>query len=360
MLINDYLNNRNNNFNIIRFIAASLVLYAHSFPLLFGKDGIDPFKIFIGMHLGEVAVDIFFITSGFLIANSFFRKKSILSFVWARFLRIYPALFISVLFCIFLGFFFSNLDFRDYFFNYETVKFFLKNISLFFGVEYYLPNVFSENPYSSAINGSLWTLPWEVKMYLYLVVIGTLILFMKDIFHNDKLIKITFVSISLISTFLYILDHFYNILPHNFIRLFTFFFLGVMYYVLKDNIKLSKKILIVFIILLIFASFLNKDLFFILYILFLPYVILSLSYIPEGMIRQFNNYGDYSYGIYIYAFPIQQTIVFLIPNISISEMIAYSFIITLMFAILSWHLIESKCLKLKNIFFLTKEVNGYK
>jgi peptidoglycan/LPS O-acetylase OafA/YrhL len=65
------------------------------------------------------------------------------------------------------------------------------------------------------------------------------------------------------------------------------------------------------------------------------------------MIRKFNQYGDYSYGIYIYAWPVQQSVVALISGINVLELCIYSFIITLLLSYLSWHCIEKKALKLK-------------
>jgi len=117
---------RNNNFNLIRFIAASLVLYSHSFPLA-GVDG-EPFRKYTGLSAGEMAVDVFFITSGFLIANSFFRRNSIISFVWARVLRIYPALFVAMIFCVLVvGLFFTKDAWSVYLLSAETHKYFIKN-----------------------------------------------------------------------------------------------------------------------------------------------------------------------------------------------------------------------------------------
>ena len=75
---------------------------------------------------------------------------------------------------------------------------------------------------------------------------------------------------------------------------------------------------------------------------------MSLAYIPSGAIRGFNKYGDYSYGMYIYAFPIQQSVAALIPGISVLAMIVISFIITFILAFISWHVVEKKMLKYKD------------
>lgn len=104
-----FLESRDNNFNLIRFIAAFGVLFSHSFSLAIGSIETEPFKQLIGMSFGQIAVDMFFISSGFLIANSLFVNKNLANFLWARFLRIYPGLFAAVLFCVFVvGLYFTS------------------------------------------------------------------------------------------------------------------------------------------------------------------------------------------------------------------------------------------------------------
>lgn len=130
--------------------------------------------------MGGIAVDVFFITSGFLITYSFFSRNNIIAFIWARILRIYPALFVAIVFCVFVvGLFFTTNTISDYLFDPQTFKFFRRNVTLFSGVKYELPGVFTDNPYMNAVNGSLWTLPYEIKMYTYLAIIASLFLYVQ-------------------------------------------------------------------------------------------------------------------------------------------------------------------------------------
>ena len=352
-VISKYDKSRDNNYNLIRFIAAILVLYSHSFPLS-GTNDAEPFASYTGITAGTVAVDAFFISSGFLVASSFFERANIIAFIWDRLLRIFPALIGAMLFCVFIvGLYFSRDSWSLYLYNAKTYKFLLKNITLFFGIEFNLPGVFSDTPFKSAVNGSLWTLPYEVKMYLFLAKIGSILIhFQKSTSRN--ILKIIFFSIALISISIHILNHFYLFTSVEFIRLFSKFFIGVAFYVFRAKVILSSRVFIlIFSALLI--SLLNKDIFFIIYSISLPYLLIYIAYIPSGFIRYYNKAGDYSYGMYIYAFPVQQSIAEVIPKVTVNTMITLSLIATLMLSILSWHTIEKKFLKLKeNYIYLEK------
>lgn len=79
-------------------------------------------------------------------------------------------------------------------------------------------------------------------------------------------------------------------------------------------------------------------------------MVFYLAYVPSGNIRNFNKVGDYSYGIYIYAFPVQQSIAALVANVTVATMVILSFVVTLFLSILSWQLVEKKFLKMKDIY----------
>lgn len=361
MLLSIHTSNRDNNFTLLRFIASFLVLYTHSFSLKIGVIDVEPMRQTLGMSLGDIAVDIFFITSGFLITSSYINRGNVVAFIWARILRIYPALIVAMTFCVFvIGLWFTNLNMSDYLLHPDTYKYFFKNIMLFFGVEYYLPGVFQDVPYEGAVNGSLWTLPFEVRMYAILAIVLTVVVCLRK-----KVKFLTFKNVSLFlgifSILFLILNHYIDILPfesvfvEKFIRLFAMFFVGTMFYIWREYIILSYKWFFILLFILLLSIIYIKA-YFLVYTLALPYLILFLSYVPAGTIRKFNHLGDYSYGMYIYAFPIQQSLVALYPNISIMNMVIFSFIFTLVLSILSWHLVEKKFLKLKNNYKFIEDI----
>lgn len=353
-LLSAYTTSRDNNFNLIRFIAASLVLFSHSFALALGSGNAEPLIFTIGTTWGGIAVDVFFVTSGFLIAQSYFSRNNLLAFAWARLLRIYPALIVAIIFCVFVvGAWFTTSSMQEYLLNFETLKYLSKNLTLFFGVEYRLPGVFLDVPYKGAVNGSLWTLPYEVKMYAILAFSLSFVSYM------GKWIKFITVRNALLliggfSVGLNLLNHFHDLLPEKFVRLFSMFFIGATFFVWRDKVRLSSK-WVIFGMLTLLVSAINKDMFFIVYCLLLPFLVLYAAYVPSGNIRKFNKFGDYSYGIYIYAFPVQQSIAEMIPNVSVTMMIIVSFLVTIFLSILSWHLIEKKFLEMKGSYVLIEK-----
>ena len=84
--------------------------------------------------------------------------------------------------------------------------------------------------------------------------------------------------------------------------------------------------------------------------LILCYIVLVLAYHPWLKWPAFNRIGDYSYGLYVYAFPVQQTIVFRMPNLTPGELFAFSFLATLVLAVASWHVLEKPALGLRSRF----------
>ncbi|HOB46686.1 MAG TPA: acyltransferase family protein, partial [Zoogloea sp.] len=107
MKVADLAQGKDNNFNLIRILAAYAVLIHHAFPLALGPKVVVPLEGSVGISAGAVAVDVFFITSGFLVTASLLARQSTVEFVWARVLRVFPALFVMLVLTVFgLGLFF--------------------------------------------------------------------------------------------------------------------------------------------------------------------------------------------------------------------------------------------------------------
>ncbi|MFZ3590399.1 acyltransferase family protein [Bacillus sp. DJP31] len=337
--IEECINSRKNNLDIIRFIAASLVLFSHAYPLTTGNNGSEPFAIFTKgqMTFGEFAVSIFFVISGFLITQSFERSKDPIYYIKARTLRIFPGLVFCVLLSTFIvGPILTDLSLIDYFKNRETYDY-LKTITLYW-VQYDLPGVFESNIWPGAVNGSLWTLWYEFFFYIVVVVLGV-----------TRLLDKRFVLLCFfLSTVLYFLGK-----GGLYTDLFRYFSAGMVFYLFRSQIKLNGWLALVSFVTLLLTAQLGYFVYS--FTIFGAYLLFYLAFETRLRMHNFGKFGDFSYGIYIYAFPVQQVVVYLF-NDQITPLgnFLFSFPITLIFAILSWYAIEKRALKYKNFTFKGK------
>ncbi len=348
MYLSHLINSKDNNFNLIRMLAAFAVLFSHSFALATGNAQNEPLRTLLGITPGHIAVDIFFITSGLLVARSLFYRKNLLEFAAARALRIYPGLIVAVIICVLIGAAVSQLTINEYFSSGITLNFFLKNSFMLLGDVQILPGVFDTAPFDNSVNGSLWTLPWELRMYAFLGVFGFITLLLNLLYKANWLaiLVICFFTFCVVNYFQF---HFFTEIrgeKYKIFRFGTIFFYGAVIYLCQSKIAFKPILLWSCLAILAISSF-NHDIFFVLYTVLLPYIVLYIAYIPKGRIRKYNNFGDYSYGIYIYAWPVQQLIAVSVNEVSIVQMVMLSTLFTFTCAYLSWHLVESKALKLK-------------
>ncbi|MEP6881735.1 MAG: acyltransferase family protein [Dokdonella sp.] len=162
---------------LLRHLAALLVIYGHAYALAIARPGNSSdllARLIPGFYAGSVGVCIFFALSGCLISRSWLRSPSLMRFAGARLLRIYPAYLICLLLCVGLfGAAFSDLAPADYFAQEQTRTYLLRNFDLV-GLAYRLPGIFLRNPQPGIINGSLWSLALEVRLYLIVALLGGL------------------------------------------------------------------------------------------------------------------------------------------------------------------------------------------
>jgi len=339
--LSDYAVGRNNNFNLIRLIAALSVIFSHSVAVL----GLPPEReIFfgrLGFSLGEMAVDVFFVTSGFLVTGSLVGRGSLVAYLWARALRIYPALWVMLLLTVFgLAPALTSLPLADYFASPKTREYFVKCATLIWGLRYSLPGVFETLPLKSEFNGSLWTLPIEVRLYLDLAAAWFVLALLPAI--RVKALRLA-IPLAAAAWFVLILKiKLTGGANGPDIRIFMFLY-GSSLYLWRDKMPMQWAALVALPAALIAASF-DKTAFFVVYTLSLAPLVMHLAYLPGGAIRRFNERGDFSYGVYIWAFPIQQTLALLFPGLALWAMIALSAAASLAVAYLSWNLIEKRAL----------------
>ena len=356
------LTRNSNNFDFLRLFAASLVLIAHSSPVSGNVLPYDPFGEILGTNMGHLGVVIFFIISGFLIAYSWSKKQNVLNFFIARVLRIYPAVIAIVLLSVFvLGPLITSKTINEYF-SSNTTSQYIQNVTVF-RMYYYLPGVFEYHPLD-AINSSLWTLPYEFTCYIFLMLFGILTIFKNKLFLLSFFVFLISINSFYSSEIDEIVIPFLGIDFKTFYPLFLYFICGTVFFYFKNYIKLNILGLIsaVF-ILYYFQSF--SILFYIKFIL-LTYIILTIAFYKPLSLNKIGKYGDFSYGIYLYAFPVQQLIFyFSSTKLSIITMVILSILFTLPFAVFSWFIIEKPAmglrskLNLKNLFTLNNKLKGH-
>ena len=170
------MNQRVGNFDLMRLVAASLVFWSHQYSISGFKEPLVPW---VG-SLGGFAVYGFFAISGYLNSQSVVRSRSSAQFLISRAFRIFPALIVCVALCVVMGAFVTTSSLSDYiappglgFTGRNTpFSFFWRDSTLFFGLDYSLPGVFKSSLGTTEVLTPLWTLPQEAKLYIYLAIIA--------------------------------------------------------------------------------------------------------------------------------------------------------------------------------------------
>ncbi|MDY7000918.1 MAG: acyltransferase [Thermodesulfobacteriota bacterium] len=332
---------RDNNFNLMRIIAAWLVLVTHSYGLLGLKSHEPLVRCGSNIPLGYLGLHMFFIISGFLISMSYHRRRTALAFIEARLLRIFPGLFFALLFCIFvIGPIVTSYPLAEYYSDKTWLKFFFLNQ---FCIDYFrdLPGVFISNPYPRAVNGSLWTLPLEMRMYLVVFLLGII-----GVASRKRIFNLLFAGycLGIISSYYF---YFAKFPAHFFLA--TSFMVGIFFYRNRIYMPINTGLMLVFSSLSIVTAFIGPLGIFFPFVY--SYVIFWIAYVPKGMILRYNNIGDFSYGVYIYAFPVQQFLIYKFAGLSVSWLIFGASLIVLPLAMTSWYFVEKRALGMKGRVF---------
>ena len=322
-----------NSLNFIRYIAAFMVFVTHSIVLRGGET-----LSILTIHLGRLGVYIFFIISGYLVSKSWDRSPHLLIYFKKRALRIFPALVVCVFLSVFLlGAFVTLLPIKIYFQDILTYKYLLNSILY---IVYQLPGVFTHLPYPNVVNGSLWTLPVEFFMYIIVALLGF-------VFKANRYIY--FISLLLFLFLYFFIKNPIIFYATDFRAIFhfgIFFIIGALIQKFYLQPLFTLKATILSFVLIVFFYLLNLPVLYSLWIS-LPVIVLYFGLQKGSFITKHFQKNDYSYGIYIYAFPIQQTMIFLFPTLNFFVYFIISFLFTQLLAYFSWHIVEKKALKRK-------------
>ena len=331
---------RDNNFDALRILAAGLVIISHSWSLTLKTDEPIAGITYGSINGGALGVWMFFVISGYLVSQSYVQRGNLLAFIEARFLRIYPAFVACIVFGLLVGALVSTLPLADYLRHPLTWDYLGSN--LIFELRYHLPGAFVTNPYPNAVNGSIWTLPAETMMYVLVALTGLATLLVRPWLAAAALgglLALLSLDAELVTRIPYIDSVMYAPAARCFL-------LGMLLFVLRERIPLHGAVVVTLLLLIVVLKQ-NQPPGSLLVCITIAYTTLWLAQHPRLRLPVSRRIGDVSYGLYVYAFPIQQTLVWLSPAIGPWALFAASFAATSLVAWGSWHRIEKPALALK-------------
>ena len=334
-----------NNLTALRWFAAGLVLYGHAFVFL----GLPEPLFLQWVPMGPLGVYIFFAISGYLVAQSWERDPHVLRFLAKRALRIFPGLAVCTLLSVLvLGPLLTTLDAGTYWRN-EHTRGYLTNMALY--ITYHLPGVFANNRLPHAVNGSLWSLPVEFFMYLLLALLGLLAAAFKAV--SNRLLAwavgvMAFVFMLLAALWAGTTTEalvMYRTDLRQVPMCGVYFLVGASLFCFKLTKYFTLSNVLLALVLWLCLG-VQPHWFAMAAWVVLPFVMLAFGLARQPWLVRMHA-RDYSYGIYIYAFPVQQTLVSFWPEMALPAYLLSTLVITVALAALSWHFVEKPALKLK-------------
>ncbi len=324
---------RHNNFDVLRLIAAVSVIFSHAFLLAENSQEHDPLMLLTGGQtiLGLVGVFVFFTISGYLVTQSFDTTPSPLVFLAKRALRVFPGLWVCVLVCAFvIGPLVTSLPPGEYLAQPEPYIFVLRNAVLDIhynrlpGVEFWPGNI------GGIVNGPLWSLPCEVMLYLMLFVLGVCRLLTLPV-------GLLLLAVGLGGLWFEATD-----LLGGVFWLLGFFAAGICGYHLRGTRFFAGRWAIVAALGLVLS--IPAHLFLLMFPLFGSYLTLYIALDRRLPSVPAARYGDLSYGLYIYGWPIEQCVIYFGRGTATWwQVFVISLALAVPTALLSWHLVESRC-----------------
>lgn len=322
------------NFDCLRLGAAVSVLFSHAFLIAEGDQKHEPLVMLSGNQgiLGLLGVFVFFTMSGFLVTQSFESTRAPLRFLAARLLRIYPALIVCLAICVLIGAAVTTLSPTEYFQHPDTWRFLRANL-LMQGFDESLPGVvFVDNAIGTVVGGAFWSLRFEVYFYLMVLALGTLGLL-------DLRCALILLIGGLAASYFDWLGSFGWLLPYFAIGM-------VMYYATRSR-QPSGALAIAAALGIVATVFLGQMLF--AFALLGGYLTIYAATSQRMVLPRAGRFGDFSYGLYIYGWPVEVCVAHAFGGSATWwQVFALGTTLSLILALLSWHVIERPALRLKN------------
>lgn len=335
MTLNNILKRENNNFELLRLIAAAAVIIGHAGHITGDANSRDlVLQLLHFDYSGSLAVKFFFLLSGLVVTNSWLANPELGRFIAARVARVFPALIVVLLLSAYvMGPLMTSQPVWAYMANHETFNYVARNALL--NTNFILPGVFESAP-DHGVNGSIWTIPMEFFCYLVLAIVGALGLTRNKVLFS--LVIVTLAAAALIDPSAISKLH----LPQESAPMFFYFALGALLATWKDIIVLNHNTVIG----LAIAAYVFRDTAPMPYLTCTAIFACAIWLATTAPILRLRLPGDFSYGIYLFGWPIQQLVHAAFPNMSAVGNWTNALVISTCFGALSWYLVEKPSIRL--------------
>lgn len=330
-----------NSFNAVRLLAAAAVLVSHSFALTRPLHEPEPLLGITPYTLGQHAVNIFFVLSGLMLSRSYALDPHLGRFAAARVLRVFPGLIAcGVVVAAVIGALSTPLPLASYYTDPATLAYPLRVAVEFNRAP--LPRVFDQGIDAGSPNLSLWTIKYELIAYAGFIVGATVGAVQRN---AVSLLVLALCIAGVIGLQLSpgLVERWPALVPQG--RFFMSFMLGVVAYQHRRRIPLRWSWLAAMLIVVMATheTTLEQPT----YITFIGYLALLLGGVTMPSLSRLTRRTDLSYGLYLYAWPVQQMLLHRWPGLDTGLHILSSLGIALPLAALSWLVVERPALGLK-------------
>lgn len=328
---------RNPNFDVLRLVAASSVIFSHAFAITEGSEQREPLRQFLGQGnlLGLYGVYTFFIISGFLITGSFLHRSSARNFLLRRCLRIFPGLALCVLGMVFvLGPLLTSLTPSAYLRSDAPLAYGVRTLALVDTSDAGLPGVvFSSNDYGTIVNGSLWTLGPEFLCYVGVMVLGLLLLLRLS------------GALVLLAVGVWTHLHASTGFLGNIEFLLPFFAAGSVLFFLRRHLRYPWLVAVLCLAGWGLLGAQGRPA--VGFAIFGSVLVILIGTASTVTVSGATRFGDLSYGIYLYGWPVEESVRRALGDHAVWwQVFALSLLGATALALLSWHLVEARAIQL--------------
>jgi peptidoglycan/LPS O-acetylase OafA/YrhL len=330
------LQKRNNIFTVLRFILASIVIMQHSYYLIDGDSRNDPLNTVFGtLTSGDMAVDLFFILSGYLITASWLRRPNFKNYLKSRILRIHPGFCVAAILSMIVAAAQSKSGFMDYIDSVNLSKF-IAGLPLLETLG--LPK---------SVNASLWSVAYEFRMYLLVPVLG----YFGILDHSWRVASLALL-VSLYWCFGSVPSrlpgpgiNFLVINPSEFLRATTMFLWGAWFYTNYEKIPRKQMVFIAAVLILPLVLYFQVGR----RIFFAPlagFLFISIGLTNSNKFSRWLDQRDFTYGLYLYGWPVQLICLnWLGPYKNVLALSLFSIVFASLIGYASWMLVESPAIR---------------